>query len=338
MQKMFTTQIPTYVINLEQDESCRWNEVIDAELPAATRVIEEALSDLKRVPEFVRWIFGWLYRRSGGRYQGEIKSWAKALNISVGTMTVLNCLYELSHLRLPRPFGCTAGVRWVENLGMVHVRSLDWPLATIGNATRLFHFRDGRREFVSVGVPGYTGVLSGMLPNAYSVTINWAPPSAFPSFAFGPAFLLREVLETCDSYSAAVRVLSETPLATSVFFTVCGTKQDQACVVERTKKRAVIRRLSKTALVQANHHVTGIFKAKNRDIAEPDEEESVFTLDGSRQRADSLCEALSDLPDSCSISQLRNTLNKEMILNQDTCQQMVFCPTQGKVKIWRMAN
>jgi hypothetical protein len=38
-----------------------------------------------------------------------------------------------------------------------------------------------------------------MLPHAYSVTINWAPPAAFPCFNFGPAFLLREVLETCDT-------------------------------------------------------------------------------------------------------------------------------------------
>src|SRR5271163_3036200 len=102
---------------------------------------------------------------------------------------------------------------------MIHVRNLDWPLATMGAATRVFRFRRGAREFVSVGVPGHVGVLSGMLPNAYSVTINWAPPAGFPTFDFGPACLLRDTLETCDDYESAVATLTQTRLSTSVFFT-----------------------------------------------------------------------------------------------------------------------
>src|SRR5262249_7543465 len=132
-----------------------------------------------------------------------------------GTATILNCAYELSHLQWPRIFGCTTGGRWLDGLGMVHVRSLDWPLAKMGSATRLFRFRRGHREFVSVGVPGQVGVLSAMLPRAYSVTINWAPPGSFPSFDFGPTFLLRDALETCDSYDAAVETLARTRLSTS---------------------------------------------------------------------------------------------------------------------------
>src|SRR6516162_8776918 len=104
-------------------------------------------------------------------------------------------------------FGCTTGVRWADGLGLVHVRTLDWPLPAMGSATRLFRFRRGAREFVAVGVPSQVSVLSGMLPGAYSVSINWAPPAAMPSFEFGPAFLVRQTLETCDSYAAAVQAL-----------------------------------------------------------------------------------------------------------------------------------
>jgi hypothetical protein len=131
----------------------------------------------------------------------------------------------LSHLRWPSIFGCSAGVRWIDGLGLVRVRCLDWPLAAMGGATRLFRFRRGAREFVSVGVPGHVGMLSGMLPHAYSATINWAPPVAFPCFDFGPTFLLRHCLETCDSYDAAVRTLTETRLSTSVFFAVCAPRK-----------------------------------------------------------------------------------------------------------------
>src|SRR5262245_12826248 len=238
---MFKADVPTYAIDLERDEAERWDEVISRETMAARRLIEEAGSQVERVPELLRWIFARLYQRSGGLYQGEIASWAEALGVSLGTATILNCAYELSHLRWPKVFGCTTGLRWVDGVGMVHVRSLDWPLVTMGAATCLFRFRCGAREFVSVGAPGHVGVLSGMLPQAYSATINWAPPASFPSFDFGPAFLLRDTLETCDSYDAAVRTLTETRLATSVFFTVSGTAKDQACVIERTQREAVVR-------------------------------------------------------------------------------------------------
>jgi hypothetical protein len=335
---MFTTDLPTFLIDLRRDEAKRWEEVISREQIVAGRIVQEAAGQFERVPELLRWVFARLYQRSGGRYGEEIASWAAALGVSLGTATILNCAYELSHLRWPRLFGCTAGIRWVEGLGMVHVRTLDWPLATMGAATRLFRFRRGTREFVSVGVPGHVGVLSGMLPHAYSVTINWAPPAAFPSFDFGPAFLLREVLETCDSYDAAVRTLTETRLSTSVFFAVCGTVKDQACVIERTQRQAVVRPMPGPVLVQANHHVAGRFARNNQDILEGSADHDVFSLAGSSKRAETLSRALAELPGSCTPATVASALNVVPVLNQDTCQQMVFCPGSGEVTVWRKAE
>lgn len=332
---MFTDDVPTYLIDLGRDEEKRWEEVISREKTAASHVVQEAGSQFERVPELLRWVFARLYQGSGGLYRGEISSWAEALGVSLGTATILNCAYELSHLRWPKIFGCTAGVRWVDGLGMVHVRSLDWPLATMGAATRFFHFRRGTRTFVSVGVPGHVGVLSGMLPHAYSVTVNWAPPVAFPCFDFGPAFLVRDTLERCDSYEAATRTLTETPLSTSVFFTVCGTAQDQACVIERTQREAVVRPMPGPVLVQANHHVDRRFAKNNEDILEGEDEEDVFSLAGSDKRADTFLRALAELPGSCTLQTVANTLNGATVLNQDTCQQMAFCPASGEVKAWR---
>jgi hypothetical protein len=279
---VFAADVPTYVIDLGEAESRRWAEVIAGERAVAARLVEEAGAEFARVPGLVRWVFARLYQVFGGLYRDEIASWAGALGVSVGTVTLLNCAYELSHLRWPKPFGCTTGVRCAEGLGMVQVRSLDWPLASMGGATRLFRYRRGGRAFVSVGVPGQVGVLSGMLPGAYSVTINWAPPASFPTFAFGPGFLLRDTLETCDSYAEAVRTLTRTPLSTSVFFTVCGTEKGQACVIERTQRRAAVRPITGPVLVQANHHVAGRFARNNEAIREVEEGAEVvqFTFVG----------------------------------------------------------
>jgi hypothetical protein len=335
---MFDADVPTYTIDLKEAEAKRWAEVIARDRAVAGHLIEEAGAEFARVPELLRWVFARLYQVSGGLYRGEIAAWAEALGVSLGTVTILNCAYELSHLRWPNLFGCTAGVRWVDGLGMVHVRNLDWPLATMGAATRLFRFRRGTREFVSVGVPGQIGVLSGMLPRAYSVTINWAPPAAFPSFEFGPAFLLRDVLETCDSYDVAVRTLTETPLSTSVFFTVCGTKKGQACVIERTQRDAAVRPMTEAVLVQANHHLAGRFAANNEELREVVEGEEEFSIEGSGCRVDTLTRALTEIHLPCQLGNVARVLDVTTVLNKLSCQQMVFCPGIGDVMVWRRSR
>jgi hypothetical protein len=335
---MFAADVPAYEIDLDDAEERRWAEVARREKAVASRLIAEAGREFERVPELLRWAFARLYQAFGGLYRGEMASWAEALGVSAGTVTVLNCAYELSHLRWPKLFGCTAGVRWVDGLGLAHVRNLDWPLATMGAATRLFRFRRGARAFVSVGVPGHVGVLSGMLPHAYSATINWAPPAAFPSFAFGPAFLLRETLERCDSYEAAVLALTRTPLSTSVFFTVCGVEEGQACVIERTQHQAAVRPLTGPVLVQANHHVAGRFARHNEELREAEAGEEEFSLGGSGCRADTLARALAEARPPWTLRAVAEVLDVPTVLNKLTCQQMAFCPRTGEVAVWRRAE
>jgi predicted choloylglycine hydrolase len=322
---------PTYVIDLASDESKRWSEVISQEKAVARQLVREAAAEFERVPEALRWAFARLYQAFGGLYQGEIAAWADALGVSVGTATILNCAYELSHVRLPKLFGCTAGVRWTDGLGMVQVRTLDWPLTEMSDATRLFRFHRGPREFVAVGVPGQVSVLSGMLPCAYSVTVNWAPPGSMPSFDFGPAFLVRNTLESCDSYGAAVEALRRTPLSTSVFFTVCGTEPGQACVIERTQREAAVREMVGSALTQANHHVAGRFVGNNKVLREVEEEG--FHEDSGR-RAEALGRALTEAGPLRTLDEVARLLDVPPVFNRDTVQRMAFCPRTGDVRVW----
>ncbi len=334
-ETMFVADVPSYQIDLEIEGSRRWAKVISGESAVAGRLVAEAGTEFERVPEVLRWVFARLYQANDGLYRDEIASWAQALCVSEGTTTILNCAYELSHLRWPKVFGCTAGIRWVDGLGMVHVRNLDWPLETMGAGTRLFRFRRGAREFVSVGVPGHVGVLSGMLPNAYSVTINWAPPAGFPTFDFGPAFLLRDTLETCDDYDSAVETLTRTRLSTSVFFTVCGIEQNQACVIERTQRAAAVRPITGSALAQSNHHVDERFAKNNEDLNQVEEGEEEFSLEGSAARAEALRQALAAIRSPRSFLDVTHVLDVAPVLNKLTCQKMVFCPRSGGLMVWR---
>jgi hypothetical protein len=96
---MLTTDVPTYAIDLGNDEAKRWDEVIAHEKEVAGRLFQEAAGPFERIPELLRWVFARLYKSFGGLYRGEIAAWAEALGTSVGTATILNCAYELSHLR-----------------------------------------------------------------------------------------------------------------------------------------------------------------------------------------------------------------------------------------------
>jgi hypothetical protein len=332
---MFCSTVPTYTIDLEAAPENRWAEVISTERTTASELLEEASAEFSRVPELVRRLFAGLYKAFGGLYQHEIKSWAEGLGASVGTLTILNCAYELSHLRWPKVFGCTAGVRWIDNFGMIHVRNLDWPLPTMGAATRLFRFRRRSREFVSIGVPGQVGVLSGMLPHAYSATINWAPPAEFPSFEFGPAFLLRDVLETCDDFQSAVDRLTDTRLSTSVFITVCGMEKGQACIIERSPRESAFHWLKGPALAQANHHTASRFIKYNEDLRDVKEGEEEFSIEGSSARAKTMTEALAEIDSVCTLDDAAKVLERPTVLNKMTCQQMIFCPRTGDVRVWR---
>ncbi len=334
---IFRADVPSHAIDLGRPEFERWADVIAAERDAAGRLVRAAAVELERIPEVARCAFATLYRLFGGLYWGEIRSWARALGESVGTVTLLNCAYELSHVSVPRWLGCTAGVRWIEGLGMAHVRTLDWPLPGMSEATRVFRFRQDGREFVAVGVPGQVGVLSGMRPGAYSVTINWAPPTSFPTFHYGPTFLLRETLESCDTYAAAVERLRYTRLSTSVFFTVCGSERDQACVIERTPREAVVRTMGGAPLVQANHHVATAFADNNEAIRDVPPGEEVFSLDGSSRRADLMYSVLDQLSAPYTLESVANALDVETVLNSQTCQKMVFCPRTGELGVWRRA-
>lgn len=326
---MYTPDVPTYTINLALDEHERWAHVIRREKKVARRLVDEGMADFEQIPRSVikagGWAFKQIYSLYGGRYVAEMEAWADALDITVGEAVLMNCSYELSHIT-EQLYGCTAGVRWVDGLGMVHVRSMDWPLETIGPATRIFHFVDGGREFYSVGIVGHVSVLSGMVPGAYSVTINWAPPAGRPKFDWGPSFLLREVLEECDTYNKAVEALTEARLSTPVFFTVCGTKKGQACVIERTHAEAAIRKMKGSVITQANHHVAKKFVANNGPFDA--EDDSVV-------RAETLKAELESLASPASLDDVAACLDVYPVCNEQSFQQMAFCPATGELQAWR---
>lgn len=333
-----------HLIDLRLPEEERWSQVIRTEKATAKTLLRHASETMFGEDTPPMWmqlamkLLAKAYRFSGGLYRGELKAWSEGMGVPSELLTVLNCQYELSHLgerthrglpswmrRLLR-LGCTAGaVKLAENR-VVHVRNMDWPLEAMGRATRLVRFTDGDREFVTVGVPGMIGALSGMMPGAYSATINYAPPTFTPGFDFGPLFLLRHVFETCDTYEEACDTLSHTRLSSNVFFLVCSAK-GSACVIERTRKDFAKRPMRGGAISVANHYRSRKFEHHNGSW-------DPGIVEHSADRVQILEGALQSCPSRPSLEKLSLVLEEEHVLNEETRQMMVFDPSRGAVRAW----
>jgi hypothetical protein len=339
-------RIPEYVLDLELPPPKRLAEVISRELPVARQLFVEAARDFEGVPVALLDSFGGLYREFGGPFQAELQAWARALGLSFGQVAAMNCGYELDHLQhcsspelwmkaVLEAFGCTTGLLEMQGYGLVHLRTLDWPLLEMGEATRLFRYRKEDHEFVSLGFPGFVGVLSGMVPGEYSATLNWAPPTNVPDFHFGPSFLLRKTLEECRSYEGAVERLSKTRLSTGAFYTVCGKAARQACVIERTARSSFTRPLVNGSEAQSNHFVCEKFEACNQALHLYKRDPLIRTT---RKRRDAMLKALRrpEQPVRGTSEDFLAALTGAPITNQETVQRLSFCAAKGELRVERL--
>jgi hypothetical protein len=365
----FTNKTKTYEIDLSLPEEKRWIHVLTDEKSQMKKMFREAKrsaeNDVQDLPGaaigLLKAYVSRAYKSSGGRYVGEVESMAESLGESTSDLLALQCSFELTQFCLAFPYahpvmyrtketvitavetvrsrmidvwnslGCTAGILTHPELGMLHYRTLDWDLKQIGASTRIFRFHKGKRIFVVIGILGLAGALSGMLPGAYSISINYAPSVKDPGFDFGPLFLLREVLEECDTYGEAVSCLKSTRLSSNVFFTVCGAKRDEGCIIERTRNSSSVRGFDGAPIVQGNHFHAMKFLEHNEPFGD-----SEFIYD-SVKREEKLASRLAKVGKSDSMESVFRLADVSPVRNEDTRQKMLFHPKTGDFLLSRLA-
>jgi predicted choloylglycine hydrolase len=170
-----------------------------------------------------------------------------------------------------------------------------------------------------------------MLPGAYSISINYAPSVKDPGFDFGPLFLLREVLEECDTYGEAVSCLKSTPLSSNVFFTVCGVKDNEGCIIERTRNSSSVREFDGEPIVQGNHFHAKRFLDHNEPF-----DDSEF-IDDSIEREKKLASRLVKIKKSDDMESVFRLADVSPIRNEETRQKMLFRPRTGNFLLSRLA-
>lgn len=254
-------------------------------------------------------------------YLEEIRCLAKYCKFSEDQLLIVNLYYDIIKIG----FACTA-FAFEENGTIWHARNLDWwtENSLLEKHTKVFHWKKNSQTiFKSVGWVGFIGVLSGMKPNEFSVTLNAILSEEEPNFAKPISFLLREILENDNSYASAKEKLEKTDIVCDCLLLLAGTKADEMAVIERTPRKSQTRYAEQKHIIVTNDYKTSIVEeSNNRNVL-------TETSCGRYDRAGALL--LENRPNhSQGCFQILDDKNVKM---QITVQQMVFNAADDLVAI-----
>jgi len=174
-----------------------------------------------------------------GDYGLEIQANAEKIGMPVGAAVLLNIFYEIEA-------ACTSIVAQDSKGNIYHARNLDFGLAPVLRRLVInVEFQSGgKTQYLGASYAGYVGLLTGMRPGAFSITLNqrdegylWENiiDALFVPGTRVSAFLIRDTLQNIGNFSAAVNVLVNTPLVAPSYLTIGGTKQNEGVVITRDR-------------------------------------------------------------------------------------------------------
>jgi hypothetical protein len=171
----------------------------------------------------------------------EIDGLADAMGTCPRFTLIVQIVYEIFA-------ACTSAVvDPVGGGGPIHGRTLDWPLECLRNIACDGQVRcsDGA-VFRAVLLPGFIGVLTGTVPGALSVSVNYRRSSWTKDICFQKlitiatsgmpvGLLVRQTLAKSRSFDAAVSSLSDQSISTpATYLTVAGTQAGEGVVITRS--------------------------------------------------------------------------------------------------------
>ncbi|GAB6029115.1 Solute carrier 6 [Chamberlinius hualienensis] len=249
--------ISEYVINLDLPPEQRW-----ANLSVKyTNEMRELLDLIKNMTkpifhnlliEFVDVYVPKLVKTLPYPFADEMIGISKATGMELGEIGLYNIFYELFSV-------CTSIVAQTSDGHLYHGRNLDfgifmgWDYKTktwkatdiLRHLTVQLDFqKGGKTVFKSVNFVGYVGLLTGMKPEKFSISVDerfkivggyvgilkWVLGFRNGNWM---SFLTRNVLENATSYEDAKSQLANTELLSPVYFILGGNQSGQAAVITR---------------------------------------------------------------------------------------------------------
>lgn len=260
-------RVPRYVINLDLPAEDRWTALMSDKKEAAT-VLLQTLKNYTatffgdRLFDYVDKYLPLVAKTLPEPYRSEMKGVAAATGLTYGEITLYNIFYEVFTF-------CTSIVAEDASGLPRHGRNLDFGLFLGWDATNhtwlttealrplVVHLdfqRDDRTVYRTVSFAGYVGVLTGLKPHRFSLSLDerfsldggyigilrWLLGDRSAHWA---GFLMRSVLEEADGFDAAVERLAGAKLLAPVYFIVGGNATSQGAVITRGRTDADVWRL-----------------------------------------------------------------------------------------------
>lgn len=306
-------------MNLDLPARERWSFLVDYK-EEVNELLQCYLSDFVGAEDLFEGVGAIKETVVSSEYLEEIECIASISDYTADQVLLANLYYDFLKLYL----GCTAFA--VETpQGNFHARNLDWWTDNnlLSSHSRIFLFqRAGKTVFKTVGWLGFIGALSGIKPNGFSITLNAVSSNDSAELAMPVSFLLRDVLEKCNSLGEAQSVLEQTKIASDCLLLLTGTKADEMVVIERTPTRSATRTSKNNRIA-----VTNDYKLIDNNFSEESELQS--TSCGRYERAESLLS--SNLPTT--FEEYFEILRDQSVMMGITVQQMVFEVGTGEVRL-----
>lgn len=317
---------PEHIIDIRLDPEDRWRDFgrehrsVIRELLART---EREAPTLVPVRAF-KAAFKMLARlNSNHSYLRELQGLANAVGVGVEVLYLANVAYDFASVNhaYTNAIGCTSMVHSGPPAPMIS-RNMDWGFPSgVGEYSCLFRFVSDKGEYLSVGFPGVTGVVSAISSRGFALTVNQAPHESLPSFRSLPLlWLTRAAMDEGISFRTAKKIITSTRASTSAYILLAGNKPGEAArIISRGSSDDVSTvRAGKFAVV-ANH--------------EPGEEEKYESEEGdSYHRFLELKRRGSNVA-AHDVAAAKVALSRWPVFHRDTVHQMVMCPANGELHL-----
>ncbi len=306
-------------INLDLHPLERWNSIKNYK-NEINSLLKYYLEDLSDAGIFETYIDTYKELFISEPYKQEIKSISNYCDFEENQILITNLYYDA----LKFVFGCTAFCT-TDGIEKLHARNLDWWTENniLSSFSKVFDFeKNGKTLFSLVSWPGFIGALSGVKPGAFSITLNAVLSNEEPQFALPVTFLIRDVLEKASTFNEAVKMLSETPIASDCLLMIIGANKNENVVIERTPSSFSIRKPIEDKLIVTNEYLTLTENKLTNDSLQT-------TASGRHLRVNQL---LTDNP-SANIENYFNILSDDKVKMDITVQQMIFNPVNGDIHL-----
>ena len=248
-----TSDCRSYTVNLDAPPRERWTHIIRDHMeyiPAVSELIDGIIGT-GTIASLATAAFSGLTKVGHVYYSEELQGIADVSGLPVGKIALMQIAYEVFA-------ACTSiVVNAPSNDGRsekvpFHIRTMDWDMEELKPLTIEVNFvRGGVTIFKGTTWAGYVGVLTGMRPDAFSVSVNYRRSreghdrgllrGVMSNMVEGlcrswpVSFLVREALDRCSTYTAAVNALHESDLMAPTYITVAGVAPGEGVVITRNR-------------------------------------------------------------------------------------------------------